>query len=72
MFSKDEKLNRAILAAIVFLIVSSPYTYDLTNGLFKSVFNTQLLEQSGCPNTFGLLVHALVFGVIVYILMSIY
>lgn len=71
MATTNEKINATIQAIIVFIVVSLPATYDLTNGLFDSLFGLKLIESSGCPSMVGLLVHALVFGVIVYILMSI-
>jgi hypothetical protein len=66
MASTDLKISATIQSMIIFLLVSLPYTYKLTNGLFGG----QLAEPSGCPTMTGLLVHTLVFGIIIYILMS--
>ncbi len=67
----EKKISATIQAIIVFIIVSLPMTYNFTNGIFDSLLGIQLTEFSGCPNMTGLLIHALVFGVIVYILMNI-
>ncbi len=66
MASTSEKISATIQAILVFLIVSLPSTYQLTNGILGG----KLAEPSGCPTMTGLLVHALVFGIIVYILMA--
>jgi uncharacterized membrane protein len=69
--TNEKKISATIQSMIVFIIVSLPVTYNFTNGIFDSLLGIQLTESSGCPNMIGLLIHALVFGVIVYILMSI-
>lgn len=66
----EKKITGTIQAIIVFIIISLPMTYNFTNGIFDSLLGVQLTEYNGCPNMIGLLIHALVFGVIVYILMS--
>jgi hypothetical protein len=67
----EKKIGATIQTMIVFILVSLPMTYDLTNGIFNSYLGVRLTESTGCPNITGLLIHALVFGVIVYILMNI-
>lgn len=67
----EKKISGTIQSIIAFIIVSLPITYNFTNGIFDSLLGIQLVESSGCPNMIGLLIHALVFGVIVYVLMSI-
>ena len=44
---------------ILFLVVSMPVTYKLTNTLLKGV--CVLASKNGCPTMCGILVHALVF-----------
>jgi hypothetical protein len=63
------KLSATIQSIIVFLIVSLPFTYRLTNQLLGGVVG-KLAEPSGCPTPLGLFIHALVFGIIVYALMG--
>jgi hypothetical protein len=64
------KINATIQSIIVFLLVSLPFTYKITNSLFSRILG-KLADPSGCPTTLGLFIHAIVFGCIVYILMTI-
>ncbi len=66
----DFKLSATIQSIIVFLIVSLPLTYKITNGLFGKILG-KLADPSGCPTTLGLFIHAIVFGLIIYSLMLI-
>lgn len=74
----SRKAQASIVAALLFFIVSSPLTYRLVDSLvggivvslvpaMASVFK---VAQAGCPTNYGLVLHALVFGVITYGLMS--
>jgi hypothetical protein len=68
--SPGQKISATIQSIFVFLIVSLPFTYKLTNSLLSGVLG-KLADSSGCPTTLGLLIHSLVFGLIVYILMGV-
>lgn len=70
MASFDIKIVATLQAVIVFLLVSLPLTYRLTNGLLGGLFG-KLADGSGCPTTLGLIVHSIVYGLIVYGLMHI-
>lgn len=70
MASTTLKISATIQSIIIFLIVSSPFTYKITNGLLGGIFG-KLADSSGCPTTIGLLIHSLVFGLIIYGLMTI-
>lgn len=61
-------LYATIQAVIVFLLVSLPFTYKITNGLLGGIVG-KLADNSGCPTGLGLFVHAIVFGLITYGLM---
>lgn len=66
----DPKAMASLQSALVFLIVANPAAYRLTNsmlGFVLKVSNT----NSGSPTVFGLVLHAVVFGLIAYALMSI-
>ena len=58
-----------LYCVLLFLIISSPFMYNLTN------FVTELVgwetSSYGCPNTGGLILHAIVFGLLVRLLMFI-
>lgn len=68
------KFSHAATLALLFFVVSSPYTYkfvdQITQGLFTMV-SPQLaymlkVAEGGCPTTYGMLVHSVVFALVVY------
>ena len=70
------KVKHAVALALLFFVVSSPYTYKfvdhLVGGLLAAVA-PQLsylfkIADAGCPTTYGLAVHSAVFGVLAYLL----
>ena len=69
MVSQSLKLSATIQSIIVFIIVSLPFTYKLTNRLLGGIVG-RLADSSGCPTTMGLVIHAIVFGLIIYCLMG--
>jgi hypothetical protein len=69
MASTSIKIYATIQSIIVFLLISLPFTYKLTNGLLGGIIG-KLADSAGCPTTLGLFIHAIVFGFIIYGLMS--
>lgn len=69
MVSSSLKLSATIQSIIVFILVSLPFTYKITNGLLGGIVG-RLADSSGCPTMLGLFVHAIVFGLIIYALMG--
>lgn len=69
MVSSTTKLSATIQSIIVFIIVSLPFTYRLTNHLLGGIVG-KLADSSGCPTALGLFIHAIVFGMIIYALMG--
>ena len=65
-------INRKIIATIqsmfIFIIISLPFTYKLTNSILGNIIG-KLADPSGCPTNLGLIVHTIVFGLIVFGLM---
>ena len=55
-----KKVMISMFAALIFLIISSPYMYNLTNKIFLGK-----LAMNGCPTLLGLGVHTFVFFLIV-------
>lgn len=70
MPSLSLKVSATIQSVIAFLLVSLPFTYKLTNGLLGRIIG-RLADSHGCPTMLGLMVHAVVFGFIIYGLMII-
>ena len=61
----DFRISATIQSVIIFLIVSLPFTYKITNGLFGKILG-RLADPSGCPTSLGIFVHAIVFGLLNY------
>jgi hypothetical protein len=72
------KLKAALTAGLLFFVLSSPATYKLVDSLVGGVVNAVVpslmhvfrVAESGCPTTYGLVVHSLVFAAVVYYLMK--
>jgi len=55
------KAKISLFSALIFLIVASPFMYNVTSYVFgKSIANL------GCPTMQGLFLHTIVFGLIVF------
>jgi hypothetical protein len=72
------KVKAALTAGLLFFIVSAPATYkfvdSVVGGLVGAVAPGLMyyfrVAESGCPTTYGLLVHSAVFAAVVYYLMK--
>lgn len=53
------KWKASLIVAVLFLIVSHPATYNLTNSILGAQVGP--LAFGGCPTKKGLIVHAIVF-----------
>jgi hypothetical protein len=62
----NPKILYSIQAALVFLVISSPFVYKLTDSLFGNIFD---ISVNGCPTIAGLLLHTVVYGIVVYVMM---
>jgi hypothetical protein len=75
MFSK--KFQHAAALGLLFFVVSSPMTYRLVDNLIGGLAAAVLpssahyfkIAQAGCPTTYGLAVHAVVFAAVSFYLM---
>lgn len=54
-----------LLSVLIFVAVSLHFTYSLTNKIFSS-WAYPTIDDNGCPTTFGLVVHAIVFALLVF------
>jgi hypothetical protein len=74
----SRKAQASIVAALLFFVVASPLTYRLVDSLVGGVVTAVVpavapvfkVAQAGCPTNYGLVLHAVVFGVITYLLMQ--
>lgn len=60
--TNTQKILISIIIAIIFLIVSSPYMYKLTNSV-----GLHTCDSNGCPTLLGLGIHTVVFFVLTYV-----
>lgn len=51
---------RMAALALLFIVVSHPMTYNLTNSILGGIIGP-LASPSGCPTTVGIIVHSIVF-----------
>ena len=68
MLLRDPKVMASLQAALLFLIVANPATYRLVQMIFGRLFKVAN-ATTGCPSSAGLLLHAVVFGLLSYGLM---
>ena len=59
------KLSAAAIAGLMFFIISSPIVYKLVDGLAGGLLGP-IATPSGCPTTWGLIVHSTVFAAASY------
>jgi hypothetical protein len=55
------KVRGAITAAVLFFIISNPVVYRIVDGFVGGALG-RIASPSGCPTTWGLIVHSIVFG----------
>jgi len=65
-YTKDDKIIIACIASLLFIAVSSPYFYSITNAILSG----GAISSKGHPSTLGLLIHGILFGIIVLILIK--
>ena len=78
MLGLSRKTQAALMAALLFFVVSSPFTYRLVDGVVGNLlgaiapqFTTLFkIAEAGCPTNYGLLVHSAVFGLVAYYMSS--
>jgi len=78
MLGLSRKATAALTAALLFYVISSPFTYRLVDSLVGGVVGAVMpqfttlfkIAEAGSPTNYGLLVHSAVFGLVSYYLMS--
>jgi hypothetical protein len=59
------KVWEALLAGLMFFIISNPIVYKLVDGVLGDALG-RISSPSGCPTTWGLVVHSAVFAAATY------
>lgn len=55
------KVQGALIAGLMFFIISNPMVYKIVDGLLGDTLG-RISSPSGCPTTWGLIVHSAVFA----------
>jgi len=55
------KLSAAVVAGLLFFIISNPIVYRIVDKLLGGLLGP-IASPSGCPTTWGLIVHSAVFA----------
>lgn len=61
----SQKVRIAVTAAVMFFIISNPVVYRIVDGFVGGALG-RIATPSGCPTTWGLIVHSAVFGLANY------
>lgn len=64
-----DKWKYSVYSLVIFVIVTNPYTYKLTNIIFTNFNLTTTIKK--CPSTFGLILHSIVFLILMRVIMEI-
>jgi hypothetical protein len=62
------KLKYSLYSALAFFLISSPQVYSLVQAILGSV--VKIADPTGCPTSFGLILHTLIFLGLLYLMMS--
>ena len=63
MPSSSQKWQITLFSALIFLLIVNPFTYKLTNSLFKGLLGP--ISVNGCPTFVGLVLHTIVYILLV-------
>lgn len=64
-YTSKDKWIVAIVSGLIFLLLSSPFLYEITDKIF-SMFK---ISNNGCPTVMGLILHTIFFMLIIRLLM---
>ncbi len=62
----NPKVKAAITAGIMFFIISNPVVYKMVDDLLGDMLGRVANPPGGCPTTWGLILHSLVFATATY------
>ena len=63
MASSSQKWQITFFSAVIFLLIVNPFTYKLTNSIFRSLLGP--ISVNGCPTFVGLALHTIVYILLV-------
>lgn len=59
----------AIFLGILFFLIAFGGTYNLTNAVWTGIGLPSFLNAPGCPNTWGVFIHAVVFTLLIRLIL---
>lgn len=65
---KHQKLIASAMAGLLFLVIASPFAYQLVSGIVQCLTGMSTASK-GCPTLAGLILHAVVFAILARVLM---
>ena len=68
--SNDKKWAISFISALIFIIISTPQIFNLTNNFSKTYFNIETIDEFEKPTWFGIILHGIVFMLITRLLMN--
>lgn len=68
-YTSSDKWTVSIVSGLLFLLISSPYTFNITNSVTKR-FGLIIADSSGCSNLAGILLHGMVFVLILRLMLE--
>lgn len=74
MVSSTDKWRYTLYTTLVLLILFNPWTFQVMNKVVSSLFRGLVVvaTKDGCPTFLGLVLHAVVFGLIVRYMMDLH
>ena len=64
----ENRLYYTILSVIVYVIMTNPYTYKMMDKVMGGV--VKMARYDGCPTMMGLMMSAMMYGVVIYMMMN--
>ena len=64
---QEEKFIISIISGLTFFVIANPETFRLV----RRVLGPSIATPNGCPSTFGLVIHTIVFTLIVWAMMNV-
>jgi hypothetical protein len=65
-----QKIQAPLFAALLFIVISSPRTYKLTNDFISAPILKMKTVSGGIPTRWGTILHAIVFFALSYIFLA--
>lgn len=68
-YTSNDKWTISIVSGLLFLVIASPYGFNLTNSVTRRL-GLVIADGQGCPNLAGILLHGIVFVLLLRLMME--